>query len=256
MIKTTISEIKKSLTQKSTYAYFAGIIGLVLLANIAVVCFRIIYGANEGTYAYNLLEYATWCFIIPYYSCIFIADIGKGKDYPNPLIKDGSNIGFSRTMIYISKLLISFVLGVIFMLVAVLALMGITSLFQIRDGGLTAYAVTDFLEKMVIAIPIWYAGISFGMMFLMLFEKKKMAIIYYFILTLIIPRIIMIFAAEPFKIAAFRLIRKYTLTQNLSLVPYLADPARNVQLTIALGLIYGTIATIIGLVGYNKKKFK
>ena len=254
MIKNILSELKKSLGQKYTYMYFAGIIILVLIANIAVVAFRIIYGANEGTYAYNLLEYATWCFIIPYYTCIFIADIGKGEKYPDPCIKNGTTSGLSRSQMYLSKLIVSFIIGIIFMIVAIIALLGITSLFQLRDGGLTSYAVSDFFEKMFIAMPIWYAGVSFGMMFLIIFEKKKYAMLSYFGLTLVIPRIIMFFAAEPFKIAVFRLIRKYTLTQNMSLIPYPADPSRNVTLTIVLGLLYGTIATVIGCICYNRKK--
>jgi len=255
MISNILSELKKSLSRKYTYVYFIGIIVLILIANIAVVAFRMIYGANEGTYAYNLLEYATWCFVIPYYSCVFIADIGRGKEYPNPNIKDGHTNGMSRTQIYISNLIVSFILGLLFMVVAVAALMGITSLFQISDGGLTAYAVKDFLQKMLYAIPVWYAGVSFGMMFLMIFIKKRYAIISYFVLTLVIPRIIMFFAAEPFKVAAFRSVRAYTLTQNISLLPYPADPARNVTLTVVLGLVYGTLATVIGCISYNKKKF-
>ena len=88
MISYIKRELGRAFHRKYTYAYVLGILALCLLANIAVIAFRTIYGTNDGTYAYNLIEYATWCFIIPYYSCIFIADVGFGKVYPNPQIKD------------------------------------------------------------------------------------------------------------------------------------------------------------------------
>lgn len=247
------SDFKKSLGQKYTYMYFVGIILLIVIANTAVVAFRLLYGANEGTYAYNLLEYATWCFFIPYYTCIFIADIGLGKDYIVGSKKDGSKGKTSATKEYLSKLFVSFLLGLLFLIVAAVALIIITSIFQAKDGGLKWYSVKDFLNKTLLALPLWYAGVSFGVMFLFICAKKKWAFIGYFIMTILIPRVVMIFAAEPFKVKVLRTIRTYTITQNFSLIPYPADPARNVTLTIVIGLLYGTIATIIGIVYYNRK---
>ena len=251
MLTNIWKDFKKSLGQKYTYMYFIGIILLIVIANTAVVGFRLFYGANEGTYAYNLLEYATWCFFIPYYTCIFIADIGLGKNYQE--LKN-NNDGTTRTRNYLTKLIVSFLLGLLFLIVAALMLIGITSIFQAGDGGLRWYSVKDFLNKMCIALPLWYAGVSFGVMFLFICSKKKWAFIGYAITTIIIPRIIMIFAAEPFKVGILRTIRTYTITQNFSLIPYPADPARNVTLTIVVGLLYGTIATIIGIIIYNRKK--
>lgn len=251
-----LNETKRAFARKYTWIYFGGIVLLVLIANIAVIAFRAIYGANEGTYAYNLLEYATWCFVIPYYTCYFIADIGFGTQYPNPHIKDGHTSKLNRVQIYISKLIVGLLLGAVFVTFAILVLLGITSLFQMKDGLVSWYSIQDFLGKVAIAIPLWYAGVSFGIMFLFVFSRKRFAIISYFVLTLLIPRLVMFFAAEPYKIELFRVLRIYTLTQNFSLIPYLADPARNVPLTIALGIIYGTIANVIGCVVYANKKFE
>lgn len=255
MSKNIFLEFKKAISRKYSLMYVLCIAALVLIANIAVIAFRAIYGANEGTYAYNLVEYATWCFVLPYYTCIFIADIVFGKDYPNPLIRNGHTNRLNRTQMYLSKLVAALLLALVFVVIAVVALFAITSIFQISDGIVSWYSICDFLEKMVIAFPLWFAGVSFGLMFLFVFPKKKYAFIGFFVLTLAIPRLIMLLAAEPFKIPAFRLIRKYTITQNFSLIPYPADPARNVSLTVAVGLIYGVIATIIGCIYYNKKKF-
>lgn len=249
-------DLKTALHRKHTYVYVIGIFVLCLVCNIAVVAFRTIYGTNEGTYAYNIIEYATWCFIIPYYSCIFIADLGFGKTYPNPQIKDKVTKNMSRGAIYLSKLIVELVLAVLFMAIAVLALLGITTLFQFRDGTISAYSIKDFLSKMVVAIPLWFAGVSFGNMFLFIFENKKKAYIGFFLLTLVIPRIIMFFAAEPFSVSFFRFIRTYLISQNFSLLPYPADPARNVTLIVLSGIAYAIISSVIGIVYYKKKQVK
>lgn len=246
-------ETKKAFKNKYTLWYCIGIVILILLANVAVMAFRIIYGNNEGTYGSNLLEYGTWCFIIPYYSCIFIAAIAVGDSYPNPNIKDGNTSSLNRTQIYLSKLFSGLIVAFVFLFVTFVLFLAITSLFQIKDHPISLYAMGEFLVKTCYAIPLWYAGLSFGMMFLFAFIKRKCAFIGFFVLTLIIPRFIMFFAAEPFRNSVARMIRKYLITQNMSLIPYPADPARSIPLTIAIGLIYGTLATVIGCVVYNKK---
>lgn len=249
-----LREFKKTIRRRYTYAYLWGILGLVIIANAAVVGFRMIYGTNEGTYAYNLMEYATWCFVIPYYSCIFIADMAFGKEYPNPHIKDSVTKNISRTGIYLSKLIVSIMLALVFVVIAFVALVAITTVFQFRDGTISAYSVKDFLSKMGIAMPLWIAGLSIANMFLFIFSNKKKAFIGYFIVTLAIPRLIMLMAQDKLQISFFKFLRTYIISQQFSLIPYPADPARNVPLTIALGIIYSIVATVIGIVFYNRKK--
>ena len=256
MFSNILREFKTAFARKYTLVYIIGIFALCVIANAAVVGFRMIYGTNEGTYAYNLMVYATWCFVLPYYSCIFIADMVFGKEYPNPYIKNNYTKDLNRTQIYLSKFIAAIMLAVIFVIVAFLFLLGTTALFQIKDGFVAGYEIRDFVEKMFIAIPLWIAGIAFGIMFLFIFDKKKIAYIWFFVLTLIIPRGIMELAGEPLRLAPARFIRTYLITQNFSLIPYPADPARNVPLTIALGFIYAIAATVIGCVAYNKKKFQ
>jgi len=242
-----MNALREFFKNKYSRMYMIGIVALILLANIAVVAFRLIYGANEGTYAYNIIEYATWCFVIPYYSCIFIADIGThclGAAVDNS----------SSVQSFLGKFLLNIMMSVVFMLIAVISLFAITCLFHLNDGLMEWYDVTDFLGKMMIAVPLWLAGLSFATMFMFIFEKKRYAYIAFFVLTLIIPRVIMLFAAEPFSIGLFRFLRTYTITQNMSLIPYPADPARNVLLTIILGIIYTIVGIAVACIYCNKKQ--
>lgn len=254
MFRYIARDLNTAFHRRYTYAYVMGIFVLCLLGNIAVVAFRTIYGTNEGTYAYNIIVYATWCFVVPFYSCIFIADMGFGKLYPNPQIKDNITKGMSRGMIYFGKLLTEVILALFFLCVAFALLIVITTVFQYKDGTISMYDITDFIEKMLIAIPMWLAGVSIGNMFLFLFENKKKAYLGYFVLTLLLPRLIIFLAAEPLALPPFRAVRVLLLNQHFSLLPYSADPARNVLLMIAIGCIDIVLSSTIGLVAYKKKK--
>ena len=59
MFRYIARDFRTALHRRYTYAYVIGIFALCLIANIAVVAFRMIYGTNEGTYAYNILNYTT-----------------------------------------------------------------------------------------------------------------------------------------------------------------------------------------------------
>ncbi len=248
-------DIRSVMHRRYTYAYVIGIVALCLVANAAVVGFRMIYGTNDGTFAYNLIDYATWCFIIPYYSCICICDIVFGKTYPNPRIKDKITKKMNRTQIYFSKFFTSLVLATFFLVIAFVVLMITTTLFQFGDGTMSWWVVQDFLNKMYLALPMWVAGISIANMCLFITKNKKKAFAYFFIITLAIPRIIMAFAAEPFEWEVFKTARVYLISQNFSLLPYPADPARNVALIIGIGVFYTIVANIAGAIAFNKKKF-
>jgi len=254
MCKYIASEFVKAIGRKYTKLYMVGIFVLCLLANIAVLAFRLIYGAHEGTYAYNIMEYATWCFIIPYYSCIFIGDIVFGREYPNPSIKNSLTKDLNPVKIYFSKFIASLLLGGVFAFMTVMFLIVITTIFQIKDGVITASALIDFANKFFYALPLWIAGMSFANMFLFAFVDKKKAFIGYFVLTLAIPRIIMAFAAEPFNVPALREVRKYLITQNFSLLPYPADPERSIVRTVIVGIVYAVVALIVGVIAYSNKK--
>lgn len=255
MLQYITRDLKTVAHRRFALAYVIGIIALCLIANTAVVGFRMIYGTNDGTFAYNLIEYATWCFVLPYYSCIIIADIVFGKAYPNPRIKDKITKNMSRTQIYLSKFLTSLILAVIFLIIAFLFLMGTTTLFQLGDGTMQTWVVKDFLDKMWLALPLWVAGISIGNMCLFITKHKKKAYIIFIIITVAVPRIIMFFAAYPFEWALFRNIRRFLISQNFSLLPYPADPNRSVPLIIGIGIGYSILANVAGVIAFNKKKF-
>lgn len=254
MISFMFYDLKQAMKRKYTGIYVLCIFAMCLLANIAIIAFRAIYGAHEGTFAYNVMEYATWCFILPYYSCICIADIIFGNEYPTRRNKKVADSGLKPWQIYVSKFITSLALAFIFAVVTAMVLIVFTTIFHYRDGVITPASLKDFVGKFVCALPLWLAGISFANMFLFAFRSKKKAYIMFFVLTFAIPRLLMVPAAEPFCVPAFKFIRNYLITQNFSLLPYPADPDRSIPRTIAVGFVYTVISLAIGLLVYCRKE--
>ncbi|MCR5419577.1 MAG: ABC transporter permease [Lachnospiraceae bacterium] len=256
MVKYIMRELDAALCRKSAYIYFVCIFALCIIGNIAVVAFRTIYGTNEGTYAYNTMEYAAWSFIIPYLSCIFIAHMVFGKEYPNPFIKDGVTNSLDRTRIYLSKLIASVLLAFVFLVITYVVLIASTAIFHVGDSTLTKESIRVFTEKMILALPLFLAAVSFGVLFLFAFEDKRKAYAGYYILTFLIPRGIILLASDPPGIEVFKVIRKYTISQCFTLIPYPSSPDRNVMFIVVLGLVYTVASTLIGVVIYNKKNIR
>lgn len=267
MFKYILSDFKRGIRSGWAKIYFFATLALILIANIAVISFRFIYGSNEGTFSYNVFEYASWCFLIPYYSCIVLAIMAFGSDYIRPQ-KRGIKLGVPKSdgtddvvmlkpwQLYVSKLIAAMLMAMVFLVNAFVLLYVITAIFHFNEGLILWGVVKSFLEKAALAVPLWFAGISFAIMFLFMFERKWKAVVGFVILTIIIPQIIRIFSLDTFKFEFFRSIRTFTITQSFGLIPYPSYPDRSVPLIIAIGLIYGIIAMVIGICSYNAKASK
>lgn len=246
--------LRSALRRKYTYAYVAGIVVLCLLANIAIIGFRSFYGMNDGIYAYNLIQYAEGCFVIPFYSCIIIADIVFGSEYPNPLIKDKVTIGLSRVQIYLGKFIAGIIAGFIFALTAYVFFIGITFLLMSSDGSLGWWVVEEFAEKVLVASPLWLAGLSIGTMFLFVFRNKKKAYIAFYLCVLLLPRLIMFFAAEPYEVEICRMIREFLMTEQFNKLQFYVtvNEGRN----LLLGVIHTVASCGIGIFVFQKREFQ
>lgn len=247
-------EVSSAIKRKGTYVYIAGIAILCLLANLAMIAFRTIYGMNDGSYAYNLILFAEWVFVIPYYSTILIADIIFGKEYPNPHIKTKATIGLNRIGLYIGKFLSELIVAAIFMFAAIVLFLGITMLMA-SDGTIGWWTISDFIQKVLIAVPLWVAGVSIANCCLFFFYKKINAIIAYFAIVLLIPRLIMLLASEHIHIGFFIWIKKYLLiTPRFGELQYFYT--LNLPLIVGLGIVYTVLFCVIGIVAFKKREFR
>ena len=254
MVYYILSELKQAIKRKLCRNYFICIVIACLLANLAITVFRdLLYGINDGTYAYNLIMFAKGFFWIPYYSCIFLADIVFGESYPDPRIRNRSNRGLGRAGIYFGKLVAEWLLLLIFTIVTAVLFLAITAVFQIHDGTIDSSVVIDFLQNVAYAFPLLMAGVSISNMFLFLFDNKKKSYLFFIIFVVIIPRIIMLLSTDSFALAPMHAIRELLLTPQFQSLQFYAT--LDIPKIIISSVIYIIISSVIGCVRFRNKKW-
>jgi len=253
MIRYVARETGRAIKRKYTLVYIIGFLVLCLIANIAMTCFRAVYGMNDGAFAYNLIIFAEGVFCIPYYSCVFLSDIVFGTEYPDPHIKDRTTVKLHRWELYIGKLIATVLLAMVMFIIAFALLIGTTVLFGIQDGTIDKWTILDFIDKASVALPLWIAGISIGQMFLFVHKSnKRNAFVGYYVLVLLIPRVIMLLASESIGLRPFVWLSGIIITPQFQALQFMFTMDRGKCWI--LGGIYTLISSLIGLAAYYRRK--
>ncbi|MBO6133194.1 MAG: hypothetical protein J6P05_02540 [Lachnospiraceae bacterium] len=248
------AELGKAFKSKAFKYYIAGIVAVCLLANLAMSAFRnIIYGMNDGTFAYNLIMFAEGFFWVPYYSCIFIADIVFGESCPDPRIRDKSTIGLGRSHIYFGKFFAELILLGIYSVMALVSFLVITPIFQVHDGTIDFSVISEFVYTVVLAMPLIISGLAISNMFLFSCKTKKSAYGLFILCVIILPRVIMLLATDSFHVPIFVTLEKVLITPQFQTLQFYAT--RDVPKIIITSIIYITAALTIGCINYNRREF-
>ncbi len=255
MIYYIYSETLRTLKGKYARFYILAVLAMSILANLTMIVFRdMVYGTNDGTYGYNLIMFAGGFFWLPYYTMIFISDMVFGREYPDPHLRNRSNLKLNRKQIYVGKLITGYLMLVLFAILSFVIFIGVSVLFQIGSGSMEKKIIADFAVNLVIAVPLFLAGVSMGFMCLFLFRTKKYAFIFFWVLTIVIPRLIMLLGADPIRIGFFNWIKN-----NLLLTPQFTElqfyATRNVPKVLISSAVYIILSTLIGCIGYKMKTF-
>ena len=248
------TQLGRSLTDKYFRVFIIGILVAVLVANLSMTAFRdIIYGMNDGTFAYNLIMFAKGFFWLPYYALIFVADEVLGPSYPDPRLRDKSTIGLNRRDIFIGKLITEVLLLLCLALFATVAFLVITPVFQVHDGTIDISVILDFLEAVVLAMPLFLAGLSRANMFCFVFTPRKKAFLMFFLFVVLIPRVIMLLATDNIAFPPAIFIRNFLLTPQFQELQFYAT--RNVPKVLISSVIYIVLSSIYGGYCFEKKEF-
>ncbi|MCR4589882.1 MAG: hypothetical protein K5668_03600 [Lachnospiraceae bacterium] len=248
------TQFGRSLTDKYFRVFIIGILAAVLLANLAMTAFRdIIYGMNDGTFAYNLIMFAKGFFWLPYYCLFFVADEVIGSSYPDPRLRDKSTIGLSRKHIFFGKLITEILVLFVCALFATVAFLVITPIFQVHDGTIDITVIMDFLEAVLLAMPLFIAGISIANMLCFAFVPRKKALLMFVLFVIIIPRVIILLATDGIGFYPAILLKNILLTPQFQELQFFAT--RNVPKVIISSLIYFVLSSAYGVYCFEKKEF-
>lgn len=249
-VRYVVREVGKALKKSYTKYYILGFLVLCILANVAMACFRQIYGLNDGSFSYNLIIFAEGVFVIPYYSCIFLADMVFGKEYPDPHIKDGYTSRLRKWQLYFGNFVASLVLGVVMYFITFVLLLSTTALFSLGEVGIGFDTVLDFLQKSMVAMPLWTAGIAIGHCMLFTYRSKKKAFIMFYVIVLLIPRLIILLASERIRLFPFTALMDFIITPQFQALQFFFT--MDFGKCLLLGFVYSVLFTIIGIRAFYK----
>ena len=248
------NQVGHALKGKGIVIYALSILGLCIMANVSMLAFRVIYGINDGSYGYNLLLFAEWCYVIPYYSTILIAQIVFGKECPNPRIKDKVTIGLKRVHLYMGQFLAELVVGAILLVIGSFLFIGITYIFMFTDHSIELWVIGDFLQKALYAVPLWITGVAISHMLLYVCKKKRLAYGLFVCFVVALPRLIMLLAADPLELGFFVWMRDYILlTPRFNELPYFYTI--NIPQIFIASFVYTVLVCVIGVSVYNKREY-
>lgn len=248
------NQVKLALKGKGIYIYILSVLALSLMANASMLAFRMIYGINDGSYGYNLLLFAEWCYAVPYYSTIFIVQIVFGRECPNPRIRNKVTIGLKRVHLYMGQFFAELILAAGLFVIACALFIGITCLFMAGDHSIEPWVIGDFMQKAFTAVPLWVAGIAISHMLFYGCKKRIYAYGLFMAGVVLLPRIIMLLAAKPFELRAFAWVRDYLLlTPRFHELPYYFTV--NIGQIVITSLVYIVSACLIGIYLYDKKEY-
>ena len=254
MIRYIWTEFIRAVKSKYYIKIIIAIAAVSVLANLAMIAFRdYVYGTNDGTYGYNLIMFAGGFFWLPYYTTIFISDMVFGENYPDPFIKDRITKRLRRPQLYLGKLFATWLCLLLIVIMAFVIFIGISTVFQLSTGTLSLEIVQDFAVNISCAFPLFMAGCSLGLMCLFAFEKKLRAFIVFWVLTVVLPRIVMGLGAEPLSISVFKFIKdKILLTPQFTTLQFFAS--RNVPQILISSSVYIILSTLIGGLTFCRKR--
>lgn len=247
------SETAKTMKSKNARYYLIGLLAASIMANLAMIAFRdMIYGTNDGTYGYNIIMFAGGFFWVPYYSCIFIADMVFGHDYPDPYIRDKTTRGLKRHDLFFGKLIAEWLMLLMFVTAGFIIFVAVSVVFQLSAGPIENEIIMEFGQNLLAALPLFMAGVAIANMFLFLFKKKLRAFLTYAAAVIAVPRVIMMLGASPFNIPVFRMLKDtLLLTPQFTALQFYAT--RDVPKIIISSVIYTIIACVIGCISFSRK---
>ncbi len=240
------AELYKDLNRLS---YKITILILVLLSVTANVLFT-----GPKVTALESMYMAMNC--LPAVVFLIMMYIDVTEELKDKTLRNTLTSGLSREKLYISKLIIPIIISFITCIFILVFFVGSTLLF-LKSGNLSSAILTNLLLRLLCAIPLYIAAISFGVL-LSFILKNQYAFAYTYIgIFALMGTFIKLLCA--FVSNKFYGIYNILITTNISVL----TPVKNSNLTslqmlhsIGLGFAYTIIFTIIGIIIFRKIEIK
>lgn len=182
---------------------------------------------------------------LPIIISVFMNDFSVGT------IKNTIISGYSRSKIYLSKLIVSCIVCLVLVLIYSFTAFLINIIRHGYNGGFSLALIIDTLKVIALQIPIYFGTISIAFMIGILTNKKTLLITVYMLYQVIVLMLFVMFNNRIGDFIKYEPISNLDMAANIGVNSF----STNMQIMI-IGLVMIIISLSIGLIRINKIDIK
>ncbi|GLC30712.1 ABC transporter permease [Clostridium omnivorum] len=242
------AELYRCFNRLYFWVFTGCVAGLALLLNIILKINHV-----QGMGLTTLTRQTSAAISLPVFLVIILVDMITSEEHKNITLRNVVTFGMSRTKMILCKIISSIILMFIAAFIILIVCYGSgAALFGL--GSDFPGTIQSDLLKMVIAIPLWIAAISFGTLLALLFTNNTaFAFIYAgaFVVIKSIIKLLAILVSDK-----FMKVRDLLITTQLDKVGSVTATSHDYVLAIVSGIVYTAIFITLSVVYFERKEVK
>lgn len=258
MLNYMSAEFYKVFRRKYPYVTFLTLAGLA-----ALLCSGFIFTNHGG--AHNDFQHGGMSVLmvlsVGLYIALLIGDMVFSDQYKSNTLKNEVSFGVPRVRIYLGKLAVEAVIGVVMsvLVVAFYELLCFATLYPCEDPAMTAYTWKVVGYCVLAAVPQWLAALALTNMFFFLVKGSTLASFLSVGVIAVTPVVLeltalMIWEAAPQVSDALLMIRSWMPTQIIEKAAEIAGDWGFIGKSFLTGGVWIAVTSAIGLAGFRKKE--
>lgn len=258
MLNYMSAEFYKVFHRKYPYATFLTLAGLSALLCSAFMITNA--GGSHNDFQHGGMS-VVMVLSVGLYAALMICDMVFSDQYRYNTLKNEVSFGVSRERIYLGKLAVEAVIGVVMsvLVVAFYELLCFATLYPCEDPAMTVYTWKVVGYCVLAAIPQWLAALALTNMIFFLVKGNTLASILTVGIIAVTPMALeltalMIWSSAPHVSDALRAIRNLWPTQIIGNAAEVAGDWAFMGKSFLVGAVWVAATSAIGLVGFRKRE--
>lgn len=247
-----LNYIKADLYKALNRAYMYVFLGVMVVLAFSVNLLIRIYSPQMT--AGSIMQISIGMLMVPIFLVLMNVDVISGDDVREHTFKNILSYGVPRSKLYVANIMASVILAFIIFSITLMVLLGSAFLFLEPGKIVTAAFLKDYFLRILAAIPLYIAAISFGTLLSIIIKSNNaFGFAYAMIFVAFAPIIKAVASLISYKIMILYNVLITAQITNLTQRAVSNGALFEAALT---GIIYTAIFTIIGIIVFNKKEIK
>lgn len=186
------------------------------------------------------------------YLFLFFADMTGNEEYKAQTYKNVVSFGLSREKIYLSKLIVTFVISVLSLILTLGAVI-LSGIAFSKGVGIGGENMMLFFVRLAASVPLYLGCIGLAAMFGMIFRSTVGFVASYIAFLGVTGNV---FQLLGMKFEIFNKLLQYLIPTQFNVMTDINYGQPEILRAVAVGLGFFAVSTVIGLLLFHKKEIK